>query len=577
MTDKESTARRRLGPRAATVGVAIVVLQLLAAFGAGIVAPATFIQFFGMLAGPGIGLLLLLGWWLWVSPDRWPDRLLAVALPFVGFFLAGFLAHPSAYQAIYTHGVPIFCLAFLGWALSTSRWSAARRRLALVAVTVVACGAWTLVRTTGVDGDLSTDFEPRWAATAEERFLRSQAATATVAPDAEWEGAGAAWPGLRGPARDGVLSGVRIGADWSAAPPEVVWRHPVGPGWSSFAVAGDRLFTQEQRGDDEVVVSYVATTGEPAWVHSDPARFWEAMAGTGPRATPTLSGGKVFALGATGLVNALDAADGSPLWQRDLAADTGAAVPEWGFSSSPLVIDGLVVVHGGAPDGKAVVAYDAATGEPRWFAPAGALSYSSVQAATLAGERQLLMLTGDGLTSLAPADGAVLWDHGWPVQGASRIVQPAILAGGDVLIGTGFGVGLRRIAVSHDGDGWQTETRWTSTAMNPYFNDLVIHRGHVYGFDGRILACVDLATGERKWKGGRYGNGQLLLLPDQDLLLVLSDRGDLALVKAEPAAFSELARFHAIDGKTWNHPALVDGVVYVRNAEEMAAVRLPDA
>jgi hypothetical protein len=131
--------------------------------------------------------------------------------------------------------------------------------------------------------------------------------------------------------------------------------------------------------------------------------------------------------------------------------------------------------------------------------------------------------------------------------------------------------------VSRNGEGWRTEARWTSAAMNPYYNDLVLHRGHAYGFDGRILACVDLATGERKWKGGRYGNGQLLLLPDQDLLLVLSDRGDVALVKAEPSAFTEVARFHAIDGKTWNHPVLVDGVLYVRNAEQMAAVKLPDA
>jgi outer membrane protein assembly factor BamB len=301
------------------------------------------------------------------------------------------------------------------------------------------------------------------------------------------------------------------------------------------------------------------------------------MAGAGPRATPTFHDGKVYALGATGLLNALDAGDGSLLWQRNLAEDTGAPLPEWGFSASPLVVDDLVVVHSGAPDGKAVVAYDLATGAPRWFAPAGALSYSSVQEAVLGGERQLLILTNEGLTSMAPADGSVLWDHSWPLPDGVRVVQPAILDGGDVLLGTGFGIGLRRIALAHDDAGWRTEARWTSPSMNPYYNDLVIHRGHVYGFDGRILVCVDLETGERVWKGGRYGNGQLLLLRDQDLLLVVSDRGAVALVKAEPSGYSEVARFQAIEGKTWNHPALVDGVLYVRNGEEMAAVRLPRA
>jgi outer membrane protein assembly factor BamB len=163
------------------------------------------------------------------------------------------------------------------------------------------------------------------------------------------------------------------------------------------------------------------------------------------------------------------------------------------------------------------------------------------------------------------------------MDGGARIVQPAITADGSVLIGTGFDIGVRRIAVSFDSGGWTTEERWTSKRLKPYYNDFVVHREHVYGFDGRILACLDLASGERKWKGGRYGNGQLVLLPDQDLLLVLSERGEVALVEADPAGFSELARMSAIAGKTWNHPVLVDDVLYVRNGEEMAALRLPIA
>jgi outer membrane protein assembly factor BamB len=309
-------------------------------------------------------------------------------------------------------------------------------------------------------------------------------------------------------------------------------------------------------------------------MHSDPARFWEPMAGAGPRATPTYRDGRVYALGATGILNCLDADTGTVLWRRDTAADSAAPTPDWGFAASPLVIDGLVVVHTGGLDGKAVVAYDAGSGEPRWYAPAGALSYSSVQVATIEDVTQLLILTGNGVTSLTSETGRVLWTHKWPMSGAARIVQPAVLPDGSVLIGTGFGMGVRRVAVSRSGDDWSTSETWTSTGLKPYYNDFVVHRDHLYGFDGRILVSLELATGERVWKGGRYGNGQILLLADQDLLLVLSDRGDVALVEADPFSFAEIARFSAIEGKTWNHPVIADGTLYVRNGEEMAAFRL---
>ena len=177
------------------------------------------------------------------------------------------------------------------------------------------------------------------------------------------------------------------------------------------------------------------------------------------------------------------------------------------------------------------------------------------------------------MTSVVPADGTTLWEHLWP----GGIVQPALTADGDVLIsGSGFtgGNGMRRIAVAHGPGGWAIEERWTSIRLKPYFNDFVVHEGHAFGFDGSILACIDLKDGKRKWKGGRYGHGQLVLLADQDLLLVLSEQGELALVGAAPDQFTELARFPAIEDKTWNHPVLVGDVLLVRNAQEMAAFRL---
>jgi outer membrane protein assembly factor BamB len=469
------------------------------------------------------------------------------------------------------------------------------RHATMVATILIACGAWLLVRQDGINGDHQATFGWRWAASPEERLLAQSsnetaapaapAPTASVAPAAATPVASptasvetpktsttqpvetrAAWPGFRGPKRDGIVRGVKIDTDWSGKPPVQLWRRPVGPGWSSFAVNGDLVYTQEQRGDQELVSCYKASTGQPVWTHQDAARFFESNAGAGPRATPTLSNGRVYTFGATGILNALDAGNGAVVWTRNVAKETNTQAPFWGFSGSPLVIGDLVIV---AASGQ-LVAYEAATGNRRWIGPEGGDSYSSPHLVTIDGITQVLLVKGAGVTSVAVADGKQLWEHKWP---SNFMVQPALTAEGDILL-TSQENGTRRIAVSHNASGWNVAERWTSNTLKPYFNDFVVHKGHAFGFDGRILACIDLVNGERKWKGGRYGNGQLVLLPDQDLLLVLSEEGELALVGATPDQFTERAKAPAIQGKTWNHPVLVGDILLVRNAEEMAAFRL---
>jgi outer membrane protein assembly factor BamB len=444
----------------------------------------------------------------------------------------------------------------------------------MVATILLACGVFTLLRTGGMSGDGDSDFHWRWTPTPEERLLAladDELAAHRSTPTAANPGAN--WPGFRGPDRDGIVRGVQIATDWSRSPPDELWRRPIGPGWSSFAVRGDLLYTQEQRGEDEIVACYRVTTGQPVWRHHDAARFWESNAGAGPRATPTISNGHVYTLGATGIVNALDAADGAVVWSRNAASDTGVKVPSWGFASSPLVVDDVVIVA----TGGRLVAYDLATGKPRWLGPAGGSGYSSPHLATIDNVKQILLLDGDGAISVAPATGTQFWKYPWPSDG---IVQPALTADGGVLIGTGSGMGagagmgVRRIAVAHGPGGWTVEESWTSVGLKPYFNDFVIHKDHAFGFDGSILACIDVANGKRKWRGGRYGHGQIILLPDQDLLLVLSEIGELALVAATPDQFEELALFPAIEGKTWNHPVLVGDMLLARNGQEMVAFRL---
>ena len=380
------------------------------------------------------------------------------------------------------------------------------------------------------------------------------------------------WGGFRGTDRDGSVHGLSIATDWSKTAPVEMWRRPVGPGWSSFAVAGDFFYTQEQRGGDEIIASYRVSTGKPVWRHRDAVRFQDASGDVGPRGTPTLSGGRLYAFGTTGVLNALDASSGRLLWSRDVAKDTNRKAPDWGFASSPLVIDDMVIV---AASGT-LAAYDAANGEQRWIGPRKTSSYSSPHRVTIAGVDQVLLLSGSGVVSVAPASGTQLWENAWQAGGAA-MVQPAMTADGDVLISAvamPAGAGIRRLSVSHDSSEWKADERWTSSGLKPHFNDFVIHKGHAYGFDGSILACIDLQDGARRWKGGRYGNGQLVLLADQDALLVISEEGELALVGATPDQFKELARFKAIEGKTWNHPALAGDVLLVRNGAEMTAFRL---
>lgn len=257
--------------------------------------------------------------------------------------------------------------------------------------------------------------------------------------------------------------------------------------------------------------------------------------------------------------------------------DSGAKVPQWGFSSSPLVSEGIVTVFAGAPGGKSVLGYRAGTGELAWSAGEGSLSYGSTQRAQLAGVQQLLITTDVGLTAFRPETGEVLWLHRWPTEGVARCVQPTLLSDSDVLIGTGMGVGTRRISVSHESDNWPIKELWTSRSIKPYYNDLVVHKEYLYGFDGNIFMCVGLDDGRPRWKARGYGNGQVLLLVDQALLLVLSETGDVVLVAAEPEKHQEIARFKAIEGKTWNHPVIAHGKLFVRNGEEAACFELKPA
>jgi outer membrane protein assembly factor BamB len=567
-----------------------------------------------MLAGIGAvvgGALLIMLWWLFFSRAPWLERIGAVVLMVPLALLMKPLSDVSIAGAgqgflVYIMTVPLLAFGLVAWAASTRRLDTLARRAALVAILVVACTPILLIRTDGVGGP--NPFHWRWTPTAEEVLLaestdepmvlppaapveapkplepepkpEEKTKPAPVTPEVKTAEAPATprrslptpeWPGFRGPLRDGVVRNIRINTDWTAAPPMEMWRRPIGPGWSSFAVRGDLLYTQEQRGDDEMVSCYRVSTGQPVWRHRDAVRFYESNGGAGPRGTPTLHEDRVYAVGATGILKVLDALTGKRVWTRNIADDTKRAVPYWGIASSPLIVDDLVI----AASAGTLIAYDIATGDLKWKGPSYGSSYSSPHLVTLDGVEQVVLLGGPGAISVAPADGKVLWIHKWE---PGPMVQPAMTEDGDILVNnvtaTG-GVATRRLHVSRGADGWNLEERWTSTGLKPNFNDFVVHKGHAYGFDNNILAAINLETGQRVWKGGRYGNGQLVLLKDQDALLVTSEDGELAVVSATPDKYTEIAKIRIFESKTWNHPVIVRDVLLVRNGEEMAAFKLP--
>jgi len=553
-------------------GIVAVVLQWIGWFVVPAVLPLSQAPFIGLLMGLLGGIAILL-WWLLFSRAPWLERIAAPLLIVGAVILTKRVVHASIAggamgMLLYVYAIPVFGLVLVAWAVVTRRFTTGARRLALIAAILLGCSVFMVIRTGGLTAEFDNDFHWRWSKTPEQRLLaqasdESPAPSSAPAPTSTETG----WTGFRGPQRDSIVHGSKIKTDWSATPPFQMWRRPVGPAWSSFAVDNGRVYTQEQRGEEEDVACYDLGTGKPIWKHSDHARFYESNGGPGPRATPTLNNGRVYAQGATGIVNVLDASTGAVVWTRNSVSDTGAKVPGWGIAGSPLVVNDLVVV---AASGS-LVAYDLANGNPRWLGPSGGVGYSSPQLVTINGVQQVVLLNSNGAISVSLADGKLLWEHKW--EGVP-IVQPGIAPNGDLLVSVSESSGLRRLAVAQASGGWTVQERWTSEDIYPWFNDFVVHKGYAFGFNGSSLVCVNLEDGKLKWKGKRYGYGQLILLPDEDVLLIVSEQGEIALAKAAPDQFTELAHFPALEGKTWNHPVLVGNVLLVRNDHEMAAFRL---
>lgn len=380
------------------------------------------------------------------------------------------------------------------------------------------------------------------------------------------------WTDFRGPNRDGHYKEREILTKWPDGGLKELWRQPVGGGYASFVIADGKAFTIEQRRDEEVAAAYDMETGREAWTNSWKALFEESMGGPGPRATPTWRDGKVYALGAEGELRCLDDETGKTIWAKNILRDNGASNLQWAMAAAPLVVDDKVIVLPGGSPGKSVAAYNKLSGEPVWKALDDRQSYTSPALVTLAGQRQLLIVSAERAMGLTVEDGRLLWEYPWSTSFDISASQPLIVSESRFYISAGYGHGAAVVEVSRDGDRFQAKAVWENTRMKNKFNGAVLHEGYIYGLDEAILACVDVATGEQKWKGGRYGYGQVLLASGH--LIVITETGDLVLVKATPERHEELAGFSAISGKTWNNPAISNGKLLVRNTREMACYRI---
>ncbi|HYO25783.1 MAG TPA: PQQ-binding-like beta-propeller repeat protein [Lacipirellulaceae bacterium] len=391
------------------------------------------------------------------------------------------------------------------------------------------------------------------------------------------------YPAFLGGRHWAEVRGVELDGDWSARPPKLLWKQKVGAGWSGYAVVGDYAVTQEQRGPEELVVCYKLRTGEVAWSHADRVR-WDpggsgALGKVGPRATPTVHDGRVYAHGATGILNCLDGATGEALWSHDTLAEEQVPNIMWGKAGSPLIVGGWVVVSVGGAADNSLVAYDRLTGQRAWGAGSRRSSYATPVLATLQGVEQIVLVNEDFVTAHRASDGAVLWEHPWPGNSDSdaSASQPTPVGDDRLLLTKGYSTPAQLISATRSEAGeWTAQTVWEKPVLRTKLSNVVVRDGYVYAIDDVDLVCVELATGKRRWKSRRrpmVGDGQILLVGA--FLLVSSEAGEVILVEANPKKYVERGSFQAIEGVTWNNPALSGPYLLVRNDEEAACYELP--
>lgn len=504
-----------------------------------------------------------------MATSRHPIMIVLVATATVAGLVHAWLAFEMR-QATYVRAAYVLATA----AVATWLWVVVlaptpRQARLFVAVLPLVAGALALclLRIEGVDGNLLPELRWRWT--------RHDVQWLEPAPDLRTTGdATYDYPQFLGPERNGHANGPVLARTWEAQP-RLVWRRDVGEGWSAFAVAGNRAVTQEQHGEEEVVACYELATGAPQWTYRDRTRFASTVAGNGPRSTPTIQGNRVVTMGATGILNCLDLATGTRHWSVDVLLDNDGTNQDWGTAGSPLAWDDRVIVNPAGTADHSLVAYAMEDGRRLWTSGGDTASYSSPARAMLGGREQVVIVNAGSVSGHEPDSGSVLWRVPWPGK-QPKVAQPVLLPGSRLFIAASYGVGCALLHIVTDAEGIQSGTIvWSNRNLKAKFTNPVYHEGHLYGLDEGILVCLDMITGHRAWKAGRYGHGQLLCA--DGLLIVQCEDGTVALAAASPDTHVERGRFTALNARTWNSPALAGHYLLVRNHREAACFELPGA
>jgi len=474
-------------------------------------------------------------------------------------------------------------MTLLVWFVVFSGYSALARLATAAGAAMAVVLMPAVFRIEQVSGDLMPMLTFRWQPDPDEMLdeLTATKGVVDLVTTTEHD-----FPQFLGPQRNLTVSGVTLNRDWETYPPKLVWRSSIGAGWSGFSAVNGFAVTMEQRGEEELVTCYEVSTGQLRWLHVVRTRHRSILGGVGPRSTPTIDGGRVYALGATGVLRCLDGATGSEVWSDNLLARIGVT-PEkdlegvaWGRSASPLIVDGLVIVPLGGPlkgPWNSLAAFDKDTGQLVWTGGRHQVSYASPCLANVGGVKQVLIVNQDYVSSHLPETGDVLWQYPWLGKSTedANVSQAVPLSDDRVLLSKGYGGGAMLLKVSHEENGhWQVTRVWANKkALNTKFTNVVVSGAHAFGLSDGILQCADLETGRRMWKGGRYGQGQILGV--EDLLLVQAESGDVVLVDATSSGHSEIGEIPALEGKAWNSICLHNRYLLVRNSEMAACYELP--
>lgn len=459
------------------------------------------------------------------------------------------------------------------WLLFTRQVSRKTKLISFASIIgIVGLGAAS-IREIENTGNNNFVFHFRWEPTQDQRLAEFHKTARPIVANSTLDASAPRFTDFLGPKRDGIVPGVKLSADFSKHPPKELWRRPVGGGYASCAIAGGLAVTIEQRAEEEVVVAYDFKTGDERWIRSYPGHFKERLGGNGPRATPTIADSEVFALGAGGILAALDLATGTEKWKTNILHDADAPNITWGMCGAPLVVGDKVIVNPGGSKDHGIVAYDRKTGKPLWHAGNTKAAYATPVLAIIAGQEMVLILDSAGVAGHHLASGTELWRHPFPTFNGINVAQPLALPDDRVFISAGYDAGSITLQIKKDGEKWSATPIWQNKRLKSKFSSAIYHEGYLYGMDDGIMACIDAKTGKRTWKAGRYGHSQILLR--DKMIIIMGEAGDLILVAADPKAHRELARKPMLPGgKAWNAPALAGNMLLLRNHFEAVLLEL---